>query len=254
MVPEFENGPLGGATPSSLSSAAERLAADSGAGNTDCRKALERLLLTTSRTEAQRAGRRNEDPFFGVRLRQFISGAGRAHSTIEPGSIRKVVLNGQVFLPEGDGDKRLYALHFCHNCGQEHMLVWHCDAGGAKRLEARPIEDVPLEEDDDGKRRFGFFMPTPPDGMDFPGDDADHPETWTERDRRGEIRVVPAYRKLRHERIHLRPTGAIAQSAPSRAGSNPGISDFAPPAANSSPRRVRTSTGSPDCRPKGAVP
>ena len=68
-----------------------------------------------------------------------------------PYGVRKVVLDGQEFLPEGDGDKRLYALHFCHNCGQEHLPVWYCDDGGAKRLEARPIEDFPLEEDDDGK-------------------------------------------------------------------------------------------------------
>ena len=84
IVPEFENGPWVRATPSSLSSAAEGLAADSGVDNADCRTALERLLLVASRTEKQRAGRGNEDPFFGVRLHQFISGAGRAHSTIEP--------------------------------------------------------------------------------------------------------------------------------------------------------------------------
>ncbi|HZZ25676.1 MAG TPA: DEAD/DEAH box helicase [Roseiarcus sp.] len=228
IVPEFENGPWVRATPSSLSSAAERLAVDSGVDNAECRKALERLLLVASRTEKQRAGRGNDDPFFGVRLHQFISGAGRAHSTIEPASIRRVVLDGQVFLPEGEGDKRLYALHFCHNCGQEHMPVWYCDDGGGKRLEARPIEDVPLEEDDDGKRRFGFFMPTPPDGMDFRGDDADYPETWTERNRRDEIHVVPAYRKLRHERIHVRPTDAIAQSGDVEGWFQPGNFRFCP--------------------------
>jgi hypothetical protein len=54
------------ATPSSLSSAAEGLAADSGVDNADCRTALERLLLVASRTEKQRAGRGNEDLFFGV--------------------------------------------------------------------------------------------------------------------------------------------------------------------------------------------
>jgi hypothetical protein len=138
IVPEFENGPWVRATPSSLSSAAARLEADSGADNPDCRKALERLLLVTSRTEAQRTGRGSENPFFGVRLHQFISGTGRAHSTIEPSSIRKVVLDGQVFLPEGDGDKRLYALHFCHNCGQEHMPVWYCDEGGGKSIRSDP--------------------------------------------------------------------------------------------------------------------
>jgi hypothetical protein len=30
-------------------------------------------------------------------------------------------------------------------------------------------------------------MPTPPEGMDFRGDDADYPETWTERTRAAAI-------------------------------------------------------------------
>ena len=232
IVPEFENGPWVRATPSSLSSAAEMLAADSGVDNAVCRKALERLLLVASRPEQHRAGRGNEDPFFGVRLHQFISGAGRAHSTIEPDGIRKVVLDGQVFLPEGEGDKQLFALHFCHNCGQEHMPVWYCDDGGGMRLEARPIEDVPLEEDDDRKRRFGFLMSTPPDGMDFRGDAADYPETWTERAKTAtsgssldtESSVTNGSMCDRQERS--------SSPATSRAGSNRAISASARRAAN----------------------
>ena len=123
------------------------LALDSGVDERDCQEALKTLLLVASRTEQQRAGRGSEKPFFGVRLHQFISGAGRAHSTIEPYLVRKVVLDAQVFLPDGEGDKRLYALHFCHNCGQEHLPVWYCADGGSRRLEARPIEDLPLDDD-----------------------------------------------------------------------------------------------------------
>ena len=189
-----------------------------------------------------------------MRLHQFISGAGRAHATIEPVGVRKVVLDGQIFLPEGEGDKRLYALHFCHNCGQEHMPVWYCDDGGGSRLEARPIEDVPLEEDDESAE-FGFFMPTPPEGMDFGGDPADYPETWTERARNGDIRLVPAYRKLRHERMHVRAERALSRSrATSRVGSSRANSGFARPAAKSPPRRVPTFIGLRACRRKAAVP
>ena len=118
---EPNNGPWIRATPRSLSEAAKLLARNSGVDERDCQKALKTLLLIASRTEQQRAGRGSDKPFFGMRLHQFISGAGRAHATIEPYGVRKVVLDAQVFLPEGDGDKRLYALHFCHNCGQEHL-------------------------------------------------------------------------------------------------------------------------------------
>ena len=102
---EPNNGPWIRATPRSLSEAAKLLAGDSGVDERDCQEALKTLLLVASRTEQQRAGRGSDKPFFGVRLHQFISGAGRAHSTIEPFGVRKVVLDAQVFLPEGDGRK-----------------------------------------------------------------------------------------------------------------------------------------------------
>ena len=60
--------------------------------------------------------------------------------------------------------------------------------------------------------RFGFFMPIPPSRIEFNGDDADYPETWTERAKNGDIRLVSAYRKLKHERILVLPTGEIAPS------------------------------------------
>jgi hypothetical protein len=228
IVQHPENGPWIRAEPKSLSDAAKLLAADSGASEDQCRQALTQLFLVASRTEKERSGRGEENPFFGVRLHQFISGAGRANATIEPCGVRKVILDGQVFLPEGDGDKRLYALHFCHNCGQEHQPVWYCDDGGGKRLEARPIDDIPLEQDEEGKRRFGFFMPTPPEGIEFNGDAADYPETWTERARNGDLRVVPAYRKLKHERIHVRPNGDIGSSGPVEGWFQPGNFRFCP--------------------------
>ena len=148
-----------------------------------------------------------------MRLHQFISGAGRAHSTIEPFGVRKVVLDAQALLSRRRRRKRLYALHFCHNCGQEHLPVWYCTDGGSRRLEARPIEDLPLDDDEsEDDRRFGFFMPIPPEPIEFNGDDADYPETWTERAKNGDIRLVSAYRKLKHERIRVLPTGEIAPS------------------------------------------
>ncbi len=209
IVPEITNGAWIRATPRRLSDAAEMLAAVSGADREKCQEALERLFLVASRTEQQRTGRGSTDPFFGVRLHQFISGAGRAHMTIEPAHQRKVVLDAQKFLPDGENDKRLYAVHFCHNCGQEHLPVWHCEDLDGKRLEARAIDDLPLKDAEQTTRRFGFFMPVPFGGIDFTGADEDYPETWTERKKNGDIRVKSSHRLLKHERIFVRPTGEI---------------------------------------------
>jgi hypothetical protein len=62
-----------------LSEAAIELAKDSQIDLPACRTTLEQLFLVSSRSEKSRTGRGSDDPFFGVRLHQFISGAGRAY-------------------------------------------------------------------------------------------------------------------------------------------------------------------------------
>ena len=78
IVPEKPGGRWIRAKPLSLSAAAERLASDLRELPDACRTALENLFLIASKPEQARCGRGSTDPFFGVRLHQFISGAGRA--------------------------------------------------------------------------------------------------------------------------------------------------------------------------------
>jgi hypothetical protein len=211
ITPESPGGRWMRAKPLSLSGAAERLATDSGLKADACRSALEDLILVASKPETTRCGTGSKDPFFGVRLHQFISGAGGAYATIEPWHVRKVVFDGQKFLPNSEDEKRLFSLHFCHNCGQEYHPVWFENSEDRVALDRREIEDVPISDDgkDETGRKFGFFIPVPEGGIEFKGDPDDYPDTWTETARDGSTRLISRYRPYAFQRLSVLPDGSV---------------------------------------------
>src|SRR5262249_12329668 len=103
-----------------------------------CRKALRDLLLVSSVPERVRVSdpKASESSFFAFKLHQVISGAGHLYATIEPPGIRKVTVDAQQFLP-GQPDKRLYATHFCRECGHEYHPVRLVQQDGAPMFLAR---------------------------------------------------------------------------------------------------------------------
>ncbi|HUK60416.1 MAG TPA: hypothetical protein VLV50_14400 [Stellaceae bacterium] len=109
------------ARPSTVSEAVKQLSEDSGCSPDECRTALRDLLLVSSVAEKDRICDSNANPgsFFAFKLHQFISGAGHAYATLEPPGKRRVTVEAQQFLPGDDPEKRLYAAHFCRECGQE---------------------------------------------------------------------------------------------------------------------------------------
>lgn len=200
------------ASPRSLSAASEILAADSGRPQETCEKALRNSLLSFSLTEKDRGVADGVDePLFAFKLHQFISGAGRLYTTLDPSGQRSVTFDGQIFDPEHP-EKRLYSAHFCRNCGQEHHPVMRLDDGGIIRFDKREIDDVPLNDEDDVDEpvgQWGFLMPEPVDGpFDFDGDDESYPEAWLEETKAGELRLKATYRKTRAELVSVLPDGA----------------------------------------------
>ena len=112
------------AKPMTVTEAVDRLAEESGRPVAACRNALRDLLLVSSIPERERTSNpgAGEKSFFAFKLHQFVSGAGHAYATIEPPGTRRVTVDGQQFLP-GHAKKRLYAVHFCRECGHEHHPV-----------------------------------------------------------------------------------------------------------------------------------
>ena len=215
------------ARPMTLEEAAESLARDAGRPKEICIEALKDFLLVASTPESDRPGARGKDDkaFFAFKLHQFISGAGVAYTTLDRPGERRVVLDGQKFLP-GDETRRLYPVYFCRSCGQEYYAVRMRDEGERRVVLQRAIDDMPARVDDalgdedadvDATReRLGFLTPAVPvdgpDALPFKGNVEDYPESWLENTRHGELRLKPNYRKLMVQRITLGTDGVESAS------------------------------------------
>jgi superfamily II DNA/RNA helicase len=211
------------ARPLTVTEAVTALSEDAGREPSACRRALRNLLLISSVPETQRTGEAHASSrsFFAFKLHQFISGAGHAFSTLEAPGLRVVTVEGQQFLP-GDPEKRLYAVHFCRDCGHEYHPVRFLNDGGDRMFLARDIDDVapapPDDEeatrddnDDDADREvFGFLTPHAPDaGFTFTDREEDYPETWLEYDATGNPRLKANYRAARARSVSVAPTGKL---------------------------------------------
>ena len=167
--------------------------------------------------------------FFAFKLHQFISGAGHAFATLEAPGRRVVTVEGQQFLP-GDPEKRLYAVHFCRDCGHEYHPVRLVTEGGSRTFLARDIDDAaPASPDDDESAEasgeelddsddqeiFGFLTLHAPDGdFTFADRDEDYPETWLDYDAAGNPRLKPQYRRAARPRLFtVAPTGKVGSGA-----------------------------------------
>ena len=209
------------ARPRTVTEAVAELSAESDRPAAACRDVLRDLLLASSVPERERTGEEDasEKSFFAFKLHQFISGAGHGYATIEPSDARKVTVDGQQFLP-GHPDKRLYAVHFCRDCGHEYhpVRLVHQDEGSV--FLARDIDDAPptkrdeADEDTHGAHpegEFGFLTPHPPDDPDFrfADRDEDYPETWIELTAAGHPRIKPYYRDARARSFAVAPDGRV---------------------------------------------
>ena len=210
------------ARPMTVTEAVEELSAESGRPADVCRNALRDLLLVSSVPERVRTS--NPDAggagFFAFKLHQFISGAGHAHATIEPPGARSVTADGQQFLP-GHAEKRLYAMHFCRECGHEYHPVRLVQQEGGSVFLARDIDDAPPTKREEAKRTgeeagsadeiFGFLTPHPPGDPEFTFADRpeDYPESWLEAGPGGQPRLKKYYRDARPRRFDVMPDGRV---------------------------------------------
>ncbi len=209
------------ARPKTMTEAVAALAKESGRPRDACRTVLRDFLLVSSETESSRTGNpaASEKSFFAFKLHQFISGAGHAYGTIEQPGERSVTVDGQQFLP-GQPDKRLYAVHFCRECGHEYHPVRLVHGAEGPMFLARDIDDAPpsvkdgADEDAIETRPeglFGFLTPHPHDDPTFTFDDRedDYPETWLEFDAKGSLRLKRYYRDARARAFVVAPDGRI---------------------------------------------
>lgn len=230
------NGKPERASPLSINDASQRLADESKRPLDHCAEALKRALLAFSLPEKDRGvSGGGAEPLFAFKLHQFISGAGRLYTTLDPSGSRTVTFDGQIFDP-GHPEKRLFATHFCRKCWQEHHPVTLITSDGAKRLGKREIDDIPANDEDDAigeVSQWGFLMPEPVDGpFDFGGRDEDYPDSWLEETSSGELRLKSTYRKSKAVLVSVHPDGRC-DSGGRRAWFLPGRFKFCPACGDS---------------------
>lgn len=208
------------ARPLTLKEAARQLSNDAGHGEEACRKALQDLLLLSSRPEKDRTGKTEASVagFFAFKLHQFISGAGHAFCTLEPPGERSVTVEGQKFLP-AHPDKRLYPVHFCRECGHEYHPVRLASTVTGRMFLDRDIDDAgslrdEAESEPDSENAdhevVGFLTPHSQDAdFEFEDRDEDYPEAWLDFDASGAGRLKSYYRASRALPFNVAPNGSI---------------------------------------------
>ncbi|MBL8481625.1 MAG: DEAD/DEAH box helicase [Rhodocyclaceae bacterium] len=191
------------ARPITLEAAAARLAEDGGVDVDQARQVLAEFLLLAYRTTDQpaEAGGRS---LFAFKLHQFISGGSKVYGSLEAEGKRYLTLEGSQFVP-GDRSRRLYALHFCRECGQEYIPVWDESASGGPAFSPRSIEERSHEDED---VKSGYFMP---DTSGIWEDALDrYPESWLELRQNGDLKLKSIYKKRQPHQVRINAEGAPA--------------------------------------------
>lgn len=121
LAEEPETGILVRRSPRTIRQAAESLAEITSEPRDKCEIALRATLLAGSRARDPNSRR----PLFAFRLHQFLSKGGAVFSTIEPEQTRAIETEYQIVLPsaQGQGERRLFPLAFCRECGQEYLMA-----------------------------------------------------------------------------------------------------------------------------------
>jgi ATP-dependent helicase YprA (DUF1998 family) len=190
-----DEGKLARRAPTTVQRAARDLAAQAGAGEDQCEKAIQRTLQAGARARDPNSGR----PLFAFRLHQFLSKGDTVYVTLEDQNTRHITRGYQVEQP-GSGGKVLLPLAFCRECGQEYLVTWRRDRSGTVTYLAR--RDASIADDGGGRTAYsdGYLyvsadLPWPRD-VETVVADRRVPESWLEvSDRTGQDQVRPASRE-----------------------------------------------------------
>jgi ATP-dependent helicase YprA (DUF1998 family)/very-short-patch-repair endonuclease len=162
--------------PTTVTRAAEALEAATGVAGDLCTAALRKALLTQDE---------HGKPVFAFRLHQFISRGDAVYASPEPEAQRHITLRPQRFVPESDRKKALLPLAFCRECGQEYYSVRR-RVGDDGRVMFEPRELGDRFEVDGAEPGYLYISESEPWPSDAAAAMARLPDTWIERNRKGE--------------------------------------------------------------------
>jgi superfamily II DNA/RNA helicase len=160
----------------------------------ECLSMLKQMFLWGSKTGG-----------LAFRLHQFISQGGSVYATIEDRDRRSLTLEGQYTTT---GDRLLYPLVFCRECGQDYYVVRY-DADNQNVLPQLPTAlDTSLE---DTNIQEGYLTLDEP-GLWDTSDEDRLPDTWfTETKRKGRV-PKKEYAKFIPQKLQVLPKGNLTTS------------------------------------------
>ncbi|MEB3189397.1 MAG: DEAD/DEAH box helicase, partial [Snowella sp.] len=188
-----EEGRLERQTPMGLEAGAERLAQLTDIEPQHCREQLQAVLLWGSRTEG-----------LAFRLHQFISQGGSVYATLEHPDRRHLTLDGQYKI---EGERLLYPLVFCRECGQDYYLVKY----DQYRQHFSPRLPSGYEEDGEDQQS-GYLALNEPEI--WQEEDAERlPDAWFKVTKRRGREPRPNHEKYIPQKFWIRPNGEIFTGA-----------------------------------------
>ncbi len=190
-------GTLRRAEPRTLLQGAQALAQATGAEIGRCHEQLRRFFDLGSEVSSPEG-----KPGFTFKLHQFISQGSAVYSTLESaGAGRHLTLEGQRFVQGPQGDRLLFPLVFCRECGQHYAL---CALDPETRALA-PRQPLSRGEDVAAPARAGYVLI---EDQDIWREDLEEhlPDSWFNISRRGR-NPKKEFREYVPQRLEVYPDG-----------------------------------------------
>jgi ATP-dependent helicase YprA (DUF1998 family) len=199
-----EDGRLVRRQPITFREGVRKLAQQSDLDEPTCTSKLRELLAAGNKL-------RNDmgEPVFAFRFHQFLAAGGTMYATLESADKRYLTLEGQHYAPGEGGERLLFPLVFCRECGQEYYMVsWSGGEGGT--LSPR-LPFLTADDGDDADTKRGYVaLNTAEDGPLWTDEHAqDVPDFWYEA--RSE-RLKREYRGHVPQRLMVEPDGQVGNS------------------------------------------
>ncbi len=181
-------------TPITLTDGAQRLAEMTQLPLETCLETLKQMFLWGSKTQG-----------LAFRLHQFISQGGSVYTTLEDREGRSLTLEGQYATT---GDRLLYPLVFCRECGQDYYMVQF----DTDKMELRPTLPTALDSElENDAIQVGYLTLDEP-GLWSEGEEDRLPDSWFNVSKTKGRVPKKDYAAFIPRRVRAMPNGQVTSS------------------------------------------
>ena len=189
------------ARPRTLQTGAAQLADETGVSIEICAEQLARFFQLGSAVRSA-----DDRPGFAFKLHQFLSQGSAVYSTLELPPARHLTLEGQRYIGGAAGERLLFPLVFCRECGQHYALC----AYHAKERRVEPRGPMSRGDDVGEEARAGYLLLG--EGTWSEEDEELLPDSWFNITRTKRS-LKKEYREFRPQQLFVAPDGQLRGQA-----------------------------------------